>query len=141
MRTLIIIPTYLEAENIADVLGKVRAVAPEADILVVDDASPDGTADLARAANESLGRVDVVVRTGKGGLAGAYRAGFQRAFTEGYEVVAPNGRRTSAAIAGNTESSEKYVTPAAMARRMATRTIRGKLCSSWASAALPIAAA
>jgi dolichol-phosphate mannosyltransferase len=87
MRTLIIIPTYLEAENIADVLGKVRAVAPEADILVVDDASPDGTADLARAANESLGRVDVVVRAGKGGLAGAYRAGFQRAFAEGYEVV------------------------------------------------------
>jgi dolichol-phosphate mannosyltransferase len=87
MRTLIIIPTYLEAENIADVLGKVRAAAPEADILVVDDASPDGTADLARAANESVDRVDVIVRAGKGGLGGAYRAGFQRAFAEGYEVV------------------------------------------------------
>jgi dolichol-phosphate mannosyltransferase len=87
MRTLIIIPTYLEAENIADVLGRVRATAPEADILVVDDASPDGTADLARAAGEDVGRVDVLVRAGKGGLGGAYRAGFQRAFAEGYEVV------------------------------------------------------
>jgi dolichol-phosphate mannosyltransferase len=87
MRTLVIIPTYLEAENIADVLGQVRAAAPEADILVVDDASPDGTADLARAAGKELGHVDVLVRPAKGGLGGAYRAGFKRAFAEGYEVV------------------------------------------------------
>ena len=87
MRTLVIIPTYLEAENIADVLGQVRAAAPEADILVVDDASPDGTADLARAAGNELGHVDVLVRPSKGGLGGAYRAGFKRAFAEGYEVV------------------------------------------------------
>ena len=73
MKTLVIIPTYLEAENIADVLGQVRSAAPQADILVVDDASPDGTADLARAAAEELGQVDVLVRPGKGGLGGAYR--------------------------------------------------------------------
>jgi dolichol-phosphate mannosyltransferase len=87
MRTLVIIPTYLEAENIADVLGQVRAAAPAADILVVDDSSPDRTADLARAAGEDLGQVDVLVRPSKGGLGGAYRAGFKRAFAEGYEVV------------------------------------------------------
>jgi dolichol-phosphate mannosyltransferase len=87
MKTLVIIPTYLEAENIADVLGKVRAAAPHVHVLVVDDASPDGTADLARAAGEQLGQVDVLARSGKGGLGGAYRAGFQRAFSEGYEVV------------------------------------------------------
>jgi dolichol-phosphate mannosyltransferase len=87
MRTLVIIPTYLEAENIADVLGQVRAAVPEADILVVDDASPDGTADLARAAGVELGGVDVVERPGKAGLAGAYRTGFQHAFTHDYEVV------------------------------------------------------
>jgi glycosyltransferase involved in cell wall biosynthesis len=56
-------------------------------VLVVDDASPDGTADLARAAGEDLGQVDVLSRPGKGGLGGAYRAGFQRAFSEGYEVI------------------------------------------------------
>jgi dolichol-phosphate mannosyltransferase len=87
MRTLVIIPTYLEAENIADVLAKVRVAAPEVDLLVVDDASPDGTADLARAAAKDLGRVDVLVRPGKGGLGGAYRAGFKQAFAKGYEVV------------------------------------------------------
>ncbi len=87
MRTLVIIPTYLEAENIADVLGKVRAALPQADVLVVDDASPDGTADLARAAGDELGQVDVLVRPGKGGLGGAYRAGFKHAFAEGYDVV------------------------------------------------------
>jgi dolichol-phosphate mannosyltransferase len=87
MRTLVIIPTYLEAENIADVLAKVRGQVPEADLLVVDDASPDGTADLAREAGEQLGRVDVLVRPGKGGLGGAYRAGFKHAFANGYDVV------------------------------------------------------
>ena len=87
MRTLVIIPTYLEAENIADVLGKVRSAAPHADVLVVDDASPDGTADLAKAANDELGQIDVLVRPGKGGLGGAYRAGFKQAFARGYEVV------------------------------------------------------
>jgi dolichol-phosphate mannosyltransferase len=87
VRTLVIIPTFLEAENIAEVLGQVRAAAPAADILVVDDASPDGTADLARAAGEKLGQVDVLVRASKGGLGGAYRAGFKCAFAEGYEVV------------------------------------------------------
>jgi dolichol-phosphate mannosyltransferase len=87
MRTLVIIPTYLEAENIADVLGQVRAAAPQADVLVVDDASPDGTADLARATGDELGQIEVLVRPGKGGLGGAYRAGFKHAFAHGYEVV------------------------------------------------------
>jgi dolichol-phosphate mannosyltransferase len=87
MRTIIIIPTYLEAENIADVLGKVRGAAPHADILVVDDNSSDGTADLAKAANEELGQIDVLSRPGKGGLGGAYRAGFRQAFEEEYEVI------------------------------------------------------
>ncbi|HEX6421411.1 MAG TPA: polyprenol monophosphomannose synthase [Acidimicrobiales bacterium] len=87
MRTLVIIPTYLEAENIADVLAKVRDQVPEADLLVVDDASPDGTADLARRAGDELGQVEVLVRTAKGGLGGAYRAGFKHAFTHGYDVV------------------------------------------------------
>lgn len=87
MRTLVIIPTYLEAENIADVLGQVRKAAPHADLLVVDDSSPDGTADLARAANDELGQIDVLVRPGKDGLGGAYRAGFKHAFSKGYDVV------------------------------------------------------
>lgn len=87
MRTLVIIPTYVEAENIVDVLRQVRTVAPQVDLLVVDDASPDGTADLARGANDELGQISVLDRPGKGGLGGAYRAGFQYAFARDYEVV------------------------------------------------------
>lgn len=87
MRTLVIIPTYLEAENIGDVLQRVRTAVPHADVLVVDDSSPDGTADLAKAANDDLGQVDVLVRPEKGGLGGAYRAGFEHAFAHGYEVI------------------------------------------------------
>ncbi len=87
MRTLIIIPTYLEAENIAEVLREVRTSVPDADILVVDDSSPDGTAELAKATGDELGRIDTLVQAGKGGLGVAYRAGFAYGFTRDYDVI------------------------------------------------------
>ena len=87
MRTLIVIPTYLEAENIADVLRDVRTSVPDADILVVDDSSPDGTAELARATGAELGRIATLVQPGKGGLGVAYRAGFAHGFSHDYEVI------------------------------------------------------
>jgi dolichol-phosphate mannosyltransferase len=77
MRALVVIPTYQEAENIAHVLGRVKAAVPDVDILVVDDGSPDGTADLAEAAGTELGGgVHVLRRTRKSGLGDAYREGF-----------------------------------------------------------------
>jgi dolichol-phosphate mannosyltransferase len=76
MSALVIIPTYQEAENIADVLGRVRAAVPDAHVLVVDDGSPDGTADLAEAAGAELGQIDVLRRASKSGLGPSYRAGF-----------------------------------------------------------------
>ncbi|HWJ98763.1 MAG TPA: polyprenol monophosphomannose synthase [Acidimicrobiales bacterium] len=76
MSALVIIPTYQEAENIVDVLGRVRDAAPEAHILVVDDGSPDGTADLAEGAAVDLGQIDVLRRASKSGLGPSYRAGF-----------------------------------------------------------------
>src|SRR5262245_17096580 len=87
MRTLVIIPTYLEADNIADVLRRVRSAVPHVDILVVDDSSPDGTADLAKATNDEVGHIEVLSRPDKGGLGVAYRAGFDYAFADGYEVA------------------------------------------------------
>ena len=87
MRTLVIIPTYLEADNIADVLRRVRSAAPHVDILVVDDSSPDGTADLAKATNDEVDQIEVLVRPDKGGLGVAYRAGFDHAFAGDYEVA------------------------------------------------------
>ncbi len=87
MRTLVVMPTYQEAENIADVLGRVRAAVPSADVLVVDDASPDGTDELAEAVGRELGGVEVLRRPVKQGLGPAYRAGFSVGLDRGYDVL------------------------------------------------------
>jgi dolichol-phosphate mannosyltransferase len=86
MRALVVLPTYNESENIADVLARVTAAAP-VDVLVVDDASPDGTADLAEAFGAANGRVEVMRRPGKAGLGSAYRAGFRHGLARGYDVL------------------------------------------------------
>jgi dolichol-phosphate mannosyltransferase len=82
---LIITPTYDEAENIVEFLERARASLPEADILVVDDNSPDGTADVAERAGAALGRVAVLRRPRKIGLGDAYRAGFAVGLERGYD--------------------------------------------------------
>jgi dolichol-phosphate mannosyltransferase len=87
MRPLIVIPTYQEAENIAIVLQRVRAAAPNASVLVVDDGSPDGTADLAESTGAEVGQVSVLRRTHKAGLGSAYRAGFKRGIELGHDVL------------------------------------------------------
>lgn len=80
-------PTYQEAENIEELLTRLRAAVPEADILVVDDHSPDGTAAIAAEVGRRFGGIQVLSRQRKGGLGSAYRAGFARALREGYEVI------------------------------------------------------
>jgi len=87
MRTLVVLPTYDEAENIEPMLRRLRAAAPEVDVLVVDDSSPDGTAALAKTVGQELGGVDVLTRATKDGLGSAYRAGFNEGLTRGYDVL------------------------------------------------------
>ncbi len=83
MRVTVVVPTYDEAENIETLVAGIHAAAPEAGVLVVDDNSPDGTADLA----ERLCGVEVLRRPGKAGLGAAYRAGFRVAIDRGAQVV------------------------------------------------------
>lgn len=78
----VVIPTYDEADNIALLLGRIDEVLPGVRVLVVDDASPDGTADVARRAG-----AEVLERAGKNGLGAAYREGFARALDDGAEIV------------------------------------------------------
>jgi dolichol-phosphate mannosyltransferase len=87
MRTLVVVPTYLEALNITEVLHLLRETAPDVDVLVVDDNSPDGTGALAEAAAADLGRIDVLHRPLKEGLGPAYRAGLGLGLERGYEVL------------------------------------------------------
>ena len=85
MRTLIVTPTYQEAENIATFLQRARAAVPDADILVVDDNSPDGTGELAEKVGAELGQIEVLHRPAKTGLGEAYRDGFALGLERGYE--------------------------------------------------------
>ena len=87
MRTLVVVPTYLEIENIVEVLTRARAAAPDVDILVVDDSSPDGTGALAEQTAAELGQIDVLHRPAKTGLGAAYRDGFALGIERGYEVL------------------------------------------------------
>ena len=87
MRALVVIPTYDEAESVVEVLDRVLQAEPRADVLVVDDGSPDGTAELVkkRAADEP--RVHLMERSGKQGLGAAYRAGFGWGLERGYDAL------------------------------------------------------
>lgn len=87
MRTLVVVPTYLEVENIEEALTRVRAHAPDVDVLVVDDSSPDGTGAVAMRVAGELGHIDVLERPKKTGLGEAYRAGFAVGIERGYEVL------------------------------------------------------
>ena len=87
MKPLVVLPTYNEADNILVVLGLIRDHLPQADVLVVDDGSPDGTADLAEKWGVDNGGVSLLRRPGKAGLGSAYRAGFARGLDEGYEIL------------------------------------------------------
>ena len=87
-RLLVVIPTYDERDNLPGILDRVAAAVPSANVLVVDDASPDGTGRLADERAASDPRVHVLHRAGKGGLGAAYVAGFRWALERDYDAVA-----------------------------------------------------
>jgi dolichol-phosphate mannosyltransferase len=83
---LVVVPTYNEAGNIERVMRAIRAALPDAGILVVDDGSPDGTADRAEGLADELGSVAVLRRPSKSGLGSAYRAGFAWGLERGWDA-------------------------------------------------------
>jgi dolichol-phosphate mannosyltransferase len=87
MQVLVVLPTYNESENIERVLHMIRESMPESGILVVDDGSPDGTADIAERVGKEIGSVEIMRRTDKAGLGAAYRAGFRRGMDDGWDVL------------------------------------------------------
>ena len=87
-KSAVIIPMYNESENAAAIIDAVIALPTEFDILVIDDNSPDGTADIVKAkAKEYPGRVFIIERKGKLGLGTAYITGFKWCLEHGYEYI------------------------------------------------------
>ena len=85
---VVIIPTYNEKENIENIICKVLSLEHAFDILVIDDGSPDGTADIVkRLMTEFTGRLFIIERSGKQGLGTAYITGFKWALAHGYEYI------------------------------------------------------
>src|ERR1700743_2023989 len=86
-RVVIVMPTYNERQTLEIIVGRVREAVPDADLLVVDDNSPDGTGDLADKLAEVDPHVQVMHRTEKAGLGRAYVAGFTWALESGYDLI------------------------------------------------------
>src|SRR5262250_3858135 len=82
---LIVIPTYSERDNLEALFTGIRRHRADADILVVDDASPDGTADRVEELGAELGRITVLRRGGRFGIGSAYRDGFREGLARGYQ--------------------------------------------------------
>jgi dolichol-phosphate mannosyltransferase len=82
-----VVPTYNEAENLPWIVERLRAAAPQVDVLVVDDGSPDGTGDVADKLALEDPQVTVLHRSTKAGLGAAYLHGFAVALDRGYDVI------------------------------------------------------
>lgn len=86
-RVLVIIPTYNELESLPIILGRVRKSVPHAEILIVDDNSPDGTGELADSLSAADNNIHVMHRLSKDGLGAAYLSGFAWGLQQGFDVL------------------------------------------------------
>jgi apolipoprotein N-acyltransferase len=86
-RVVVCIPTYNERDNLPDTARRLRAANPDVDLLVIDDASPDGTGKIADDLAADDSHIHVLHRTGKSGLGTAYVAGFTWALHHGYDII------------------------------------------------------
>src|SRR6266568_3513666 len=87
MRKLIVIPTYNERDNIVELMKVIFMVVPDVHVLVVDDGSPDGTAQAVEEFSKKEQRTFILKRTKKEGLGPAYVAGFRWGLERGYEFI------------------------------------------------------
>ncbi len=88
LKTLVIIPTYNERDNLPAIVAQTLAQSDSINVLVIDDNSPDGTGEVAeQLKGEHAGRVEVLHRAGKLGLGTAYVAGFKYGLAQGYEAI------------------------------------------------------
>jgi dolichol-phosphate mannosyltransferase len=87
MKTIVVIPTYNESENIQSIINTILSVKEDMNILIVDDNSPDGTSQIVKNIMEYDNRIHLITRAGKMGLGTAYCEGFQYALDEGFDYI------------------------------------------------------
>ncbi|HPD33856.1 MAG TPA: polyprenol monophosphomannose synthase, partial [Candidatus Kapabacteria bacterium] len=87
MKTIVVIPTFNEADNIIPLIESIKSALPSIDILIVDDNSPDGTAELVRNRMKEDTSIHLIVRQKKMGLGTAYCDGFKYALQQGYDYI------------------------------------------------------
>ncbi|MDZ4661757.1 MAG: polyprenol monophosphomannose synthase [Pseudomonadota bacterium] len=89
MKSLVVLPTYNERENVKKLIEEIFSTSSDLEILVADDNSPDGTAEVVRALQKSVGerRLHLLVRQKKEGLGRAYLASFQWALERGFDII------------------------------------------------------
>ncbi len=129
MKTLVILPTHQEAGNIERVLRRLRQSLPDAHVLVIDDASTDGTCDVARRLGEELRNVDVLSRPTKNGLGNAYRTGFEWGLQHDFEILC----EIDADLSHEPEVLPELVSAAAMGADLAigSRYVPGGAIRGW----------
>ena len=129
MEVLVVLPTYNESANIDHVLRRVRAAVPTATVLVVDDGSPDGTADAAEIVGKELGRIEVLRRAGKSGLGSAYRAGFRWGLDRGFDACI----EMDADLSHEPEALPSLIAPLGEGRELVigSRYIPGGIIPNW----------
>ena len=86
-RVAVVIPTYNERDNIRPITARVRSAVPGADLLIVDDNSPDGTGQIADELAAADKHIQVLHRSAKAGLGAAYVAGFETVLDQGYDAI------------------------------------------------------
>jgi dolichol-phosphate mannosyltransferase len=130
MDVLVVLPTYNESENIDHVLRRIRSAVPAATVLVVDDGSPDGTADIAEIVGKELGNIEVLRRGGKSGLGSAYRAGFRWGLDRGFDACI----EMDADLSHEPEALPSLVAPLADGHELVigSRYIPGGVIPNWA---------
>lgn len=135
---LIILPTYNERENLDELCEGIRAHAPGADLLIVDDGSPDGTATHAAAIGARLGGIDVLQRGARRGIGSAYRDGFTVGLERGY--------RWLVTMDADLSHEPRYLAPLLAARTEAdyvigSRYMRGVSVVNWSLERLALSVA
>jgi glycosyltransferase involved in cell wall biosynthesis len=135
---LVILPTYNERDNLDELCEGIRRHAPGADLLIVDDGSPDGTAAHAETLAARLGGIEVLQRGARRGIGSAYRDGFRRGLAGGY--------RWLVSMDADLSHEPRYLTPLLAARAQAdyvigSRYLQGVSVVNWSLERLALSVA